>query len=275
MADPFFPFLQQKKPRTERPRGTWQSAPLSVSISVLMLCFLTLIIGAAHHARKIAHQSVCRGRMSQIAMALQNYHDFYGTFPPACLTDAAGRPMHSWRVLILPFLNSYDLYQEYRFDEPWDSLHNRKLALRSRNEIWHCPSGSHDDSPNTDYVVIRGEDTLFPVSRSVSLTEIQDGPANTILLAEIGHSNIHWMEPRDLSSEEMSFRVNDFKRPSISSSETDGPAVVFADGITACRLDSTLRPETLKALTTIAKGESISKDRLVLPNRPSPHSLGE
>jgi hypothetical protein len=95
---------------------------------------------------------------------------------------------------------------------------------------------------------------------------MRDGPENTILLAEISNSDIHWMEPRDLRADEMSFTINDPTRPSISSPHSRGPAVVFADSIRAYRIDRSLRPETLKALTTIAGGEPVLKWRLVRQN---------
>ena len=108
-----------------------------------------------------------------------------------------------------------------------------------------------------------GEDTLFPGASSVTLDDITDGPENTILLVEIADSDIHWMEPRDLDVDTMSFTVNDPLRPSISGPHPNGPAVVFVDRLTAYRIDSSLRPETLRALTTIAGGEPVTKDSLV------------
>ena len=61
-------------------------------------------------------------------MAVANYHETYGCFPPAYVADRDGKPMHSWRVLILPFLEQRELYNAYNFAEPWDGPNNRKLA---------------------------------------------------------------------------------------------------------------------------------------------------
>jgi hypothetical protein len=49
--------------------------------------------------------------LHQIALALQNYHDEYGVFPPAVVTDATGKPLYSGRVLLLPFLEEEALFQ--------------------------------------------------------------------------------------------------------------------------------------------------------------------
>lgn len=209
-------------------------------------------------------------------MALHNYHDVYGSFPPAYIADANGKPMHSWRVLILPYFYETGIYDQYRFDEPWDGPHNRDLARRVSNSHWHCPSGPlGDGSPLTEYVLVVGSGTAFPGQTCTSLSDIHDGPANTIVLVEIANSDIHWMEPRDLEIDQMSFRINDANRPSISSPHPAGPAVVFADGITAYRLEPSLSPATLRALTTLAGNEDVSRDRLIRVNRPDPYRLGE
>jgi translation elongation factor EF-Tu-like GTPase len=60
-------------------------------------------------------------------LAVANYHETYGCFPPAYVADRDGKPMHSWRVLILPFLEQQELYHAYNFAEPWDGPNNRKL----------------------------------------------------------------------------------------------------------------------------------------------------
>jgi hypothetical protein len=234
-------------------------------VALLLLCggfvWLAQLVDAA---REAARQTACRGRMSQLSMALYNYHDVYGSFPPATVADANGRPMHSWRVLLLPFLEQKRVYDEYDFSEPWDGPHNRTLAGRINLDAFHCHSGSHgSNSPVTDYVVVTGLETLFPVEEVASLGDISDGPENTILLVEIADSDIHWMEPRDLDLKTMSLTINDPSRASISAPHALGPAVVFADAIRAIRIRPTLRPETLRALLTRSGGESISRDSVL------------
>src|SRR5690349_21111160 len=81
-------------------------------------------ISAVRTARLAAQRSSCNCNLKQIGLALHNYHDTYGSFPPAYVADAEGRPMHSWRVLILPFIDCNDLYKEYNFSEPWSSPDN-------------------------------------------------------------------------------------------------------------------------------------------------------
>src|SRR6516165_2689000 len=94
-----------------------------------------------------AKRGQCKNNLMNIGLALHNYHDQFGSFPPACVADENGRPMHSWRVLILPFLDQTPLYNQYRFDEPWDGPNNKKLA-DTILAVYNCPSDDHGGPGN-------------------------------------------------------------------------------------------------------------------------------
>lgn len=218
--------------------------------------------GAVKEARESARQSACQGRLNQLLLAFHNYHEEYGSFPPAYVADADGNPMHSWRVLILPYIAGEDIYEQYRFDEPWNGPNNRKLTETVDPHWLHCPSGPNlENSPLTDYVVVVGDETAFPGNRSTTMDDFQDGLENTILIVEIANSDIHWMEPRDLDLSTMSLIVDDRSRESISSPHACGPLVVFGDRITAHRLDQLLRPASVRAMLTKSGGETFIKDQ--------------
>ena len=234
-----------------------------------LLCGATAIILAVllvwfgfevRRAQRMALSTAAKGRLNQLHLALHNYHYVYGQFPPAFIVDENGKPMHSWRVLILPFADNKTLFDSYDFDEPWDGPNNSRLANR-------MPAIFHSDTerPSTTYtnlVVITGLGTAFPGSTSTNLEDFRDGLENTILLTEIGNSSIPWLAPRDLSIESMSFRVKDSLQPSISSVAWRQPYVVFADCITTYTLSQSMPLDTLRALTTIAGGENVTRDTL-------------
>ncbi len=78
--------------------------------------------------RENAARSQCTNNLQQIGLAMHNYHDRHKTFPPAYTVDKAGKPLLSWRVLILPYLDQEALYKEFHLDDPWDSVHNRRSS---------------------------------------------------------------------------------------------------------------------------------------------------
>jgi hypothetical protein len=120
----------------------WQMSVWGLMKLVLALaCFFGWIAGESRRVRPAerARQVQCANDLKQIAMALHCYHQQYGMLPPAYLADATGRPMHSWRVLLLPFLEAQSLYDQYDFREPWNGPNNSKL-LTKMPYFYSCPS---------------------------------------------------------------------------------------------------------------------------------------
>lgn len=200
----------------------------------------------------------CRNHLRQIGLAMQNYHYIFGSLPPAFVADEQGRPMHSWRVLLLPFLGERELYDEYRFDEPWNSPHNLALAERIP-EVYRCRWDSSAAPYSTSYCVIVGAQTAFPGANSLSYASIVDGSSNTILAVEVSDSGILWTEPRDLSFDELTADeagLSKFLR------EMHGVGayahVVFGDGHT--RALDRHGPDFFKALLTANGSEVIADD---------------
>jgi hypothetical protein len=196
--------------------------------------------------------------LRQIGLAMQNYHDVYGSLPPAFVADEQGRPMHSWRVLLLPLLGERELYDEYRFDEPWNGPHNLALAERIP-EVYRCRWDSGAAPNSTSYCVVVGAATAFPGANSLSSASIRDGTHETILAVEAPESEILWTEPRDLSFDELTADeagLSKFLR------EMHGVAahanVIFVDGYS--RALDRHGPEFFKALLTANGGEVITED---------------
>lgn len=104
---------------------------LTASVVLVFLvpcCMLMCLLTPRSGAREAARRAQCSNNLKQIAFSLHSYHDRYGCFPPAYIADEEGKPMHSWRVLILPFIEEQALYDRYAFTEPWDGPSNRRLA---------------------------------------------------------------------------------------------------------------------------------------------------
>jgi prepilin-type processing-associated H-X9-DG protein len=233
-----------------------------MEVVVALACVVGLVAvlcPAIWNAREAARRSQCSCHFCGILLALHNYNSQYGSFPPAYIADPSGRPMHSWRVLILPYIEQQTLYAQYDFSEPWNGPNNIKL-LKSMPNVFACPSRFSNATNLTSYVAITGPGTVFPGSSSAKLADITDGASNTLMVVEVANVNIPWTAPWDLDVRTMSFRINDPNRPGISSKHPGGANVGFADGRTQWARESLL-PEHLRALFTIAGGEGISADQ--------------
>jgi prepilin-type processing-associated H-X9-DG protein len=208
--------------------------------------------------RYVNKRAKCANNLKQIGLALHSYHAAYGAFPPAYVADNSGRPMHSWRVLLLPFLEKQSLYDRYRFDEPWDGPNNTTL-LREMPEVFECPANHLPVFPQstwTSYVVIRGSATMFPGAKSIPLDHVIDGSAYTIAVVEVTNLKIPWTKPEDLDLHTMSLQINDREMPSVSSNHPGGANSVFADGAYHYLRES-ISGIRLRALATIAGGETV------------------
>ena len=206
-----------------------------------------LLLPAVGQAREAARGAQCNNNLQQIGLALHNYHDVYKTLPPAYIPDADGKPMHSWRVLILPFIEQQPMFDAYDFDKPWD--HPDNLAVtRVTPHVYRCPSAVGPSS-GTHYVYITGKGASFEGSSAVTIRDIKDGSSNTLAVVESHEVVVEWFEPRDLD-------VSEFTAMAPATDHPAGFHALFFDGSVA-RLPKTISLDTLKALVTPRGGEVI------------------
>ena len=69
---------------------------------------------------------------------MHNYDSTHGSLPPHAIYGKDGKPLLSWRVLILPYIEEQALYEQFHLDEPWDSPHNEPL-LRQIPRCYRSP----------------------------------------------------------------------------------------------------------------------------------------
>ncbi|HUE74218.1 MAG TPA: DUF1559 domain-containing protein [Pirellulaceae bacterium] len=230
--------------------------------TVALLIATVLFAAVAPEPRRYggARREQCGHNLRWIGVALHSYHDVYHSFPPAYVADEKGRPMHSWRVLLLPFLEQQPLYDQYRFDEPWDGPNNRRLHQQLVH-VYQCPGGPREparrDDTQTSYLVVVGPRTAFPEDKCVALSDITDDHGNTILVVEVANSGIHWMEPRDLHVTQMDPQVNPSRGQGISSKHRGGANVVMVDGTVEFLDAKLLTADQIEAMLTIAGGEKV------------------
>jgi hypothetical protein len=139
----------------------------------------------------------CLGNLKQIGLALHVYHDDFGCFPPAYVADEFGQPIHSWRTLLLPYMEHAHVYRRIDLAEPWDSVKNAPLTAMPKN-FFECPSARNAAANETNYVAVTGPGTVWQGASCTRRSDLRDGAANTIVAVEIVGAGIAWAEPRDL-----------------------------------------------------------------------------
>ncbi len=190
--------------------------------------------------------------LRQIALALHNYHQQHGRFPPAVLARYQGRKLKhplSWRVALLPYLGHQKLFDQYRLDEPWDSPNNRKV-LQQMPPVFRHPM----DPPGTTvsaFYVLAGPRTVFEGSQGISVGEILDGTAQTILVVE-ARRNVPWTKPEDIP-----FDPNELP-PKLGEYFPNGANVAFADGSVRF-LKHNITPEVLNRLIVRNDGKTVPR----------------
>jgi prepilin-type processing-associated H-X9-DG protein len=205
--------------------------------------------------RGTAARRQCVNNLKQIALAMHNYHDRHKSFPPAYTVDKAGKPLLSWRVLILPYLEQEALYKEFHLDEPWDSPHNLTLIDRMP-PTYRCPSISskRTDPGKTTYLTPRGKSTIFPGPEGIKIQKITDGTSNTIFVVDASNDRaLAWTKPDDWDVDP----ALDLK--GIFGHHSGGINVAFADGSVHFIKDK-VDPKLFEKLLTRDGGEVIGQD---------------
>jgi len=134
--------------------------------------------------------------LKQIALALHNYADDWNAFPPAFTVDADGNPLHSWRTLLLPYLDYAALYGRIDLSKPWDAPANAEV-FRALVTVYQCPSADCPQT-HTTYLAIVGEGSCFPGAKPFSPKGIRDGRSQTLMVVEVDNAQaVPWMAPRD------------------------------------------------------------------------------
>ena len=220
---------------------------------LMVPCLIALLLPAVQQAREAARRAQCKNNLKQIALAMHNYHDSYGTFPPAVTYSADGKPMHSWRVLLLPFLDEVALHAQYNMNEPWNSPANSQLLSRMP-KVYACPS-SPPELGVTHYAVPVGPRTMFPPERGVAAREITDGTSATLMVIETFGTSLNWMAPVDMT---VSAGVPGAQPVAFSSLHTGGFHVSLADGSVRYLSYDVATPQVLDAMLSRDGGEAVA-----------------
>ncbi len=228
--------------------------------------------------------------LKQIMLAMHNFHSAHGHFPPAVIYGPNGKPWHSWRVLILPFLEQNELYGKYDFSKPWDAPEN--VAVRNTVvEVYKDPVYGNPGEAVTHYAVLVGEQALFkpsgakitdpknPLANMKSgargVADIIDGTAFTLAVVPVADDRkIPWTKPEDIA---FGPGFPGLGQPGGIAAPYSAPSgkgrvipMAFADGSVIQFLD-TMDMDTLRAMITFRGSEVIGNrdDHVLREARPN------
>jgi hypothetical protein len=224
-----------------------------------------LLLPAVQKVREVAARTQDANNLKQMALAMHNFNSNYGAFPQAtAFRSPEGKPLLSWRVALLPYVEQDNLYKQFKLDEPWDSPHNKQF-LAMIPKVYLQPEQIPDGSGMTHYQVFVGPKTMFEEQPSkeqrggfpglnaprlgIPITEITDGLSNTIMIATAA-TPVPWTKPVDLPFDPLA------PLPALGGQNPRGFNIALGDG--AVRFLPKNVPESvLKAAITRNGGEVV------------------
>ena len=199
------------------------------------------------------HQKASTNNLKQLALAVMSFADDHRGRLPGDIVDKDGKPLLSWRVEVLPYIEQKELYNQFKRDQPWDSEHNKKL-LAKMPAAFASPRVKVKAAGHTVYqgfagpgaLFERGKQPLFPAS-------ITDGTSNTIMAIEASTA-VAWTKPIDLPFDEKK------DLPELGKGYGSKPLIVLCDGFVRPIDMTKLTVNTLKAAITLSGGEVLGSD---------------
>lgn len=233
------------------PKVTGNQLKLNFNLaeSKLLTWFVLPAVGAS---RQSAQRSACSNNLKRMGVAMHNFHEIHKQFPAAASYNKDGKPLLSWRVHLLPFMQQTELYKQFHLDEPWDSPHNRTLISKMPS-VFACPSTNLRAKNMTTYLVPVGKGTVFDGKAGKAFRDITDGTSNTIMIVDADplHAVI-WTKPDDLPF--------DPKNPlaGLVSQHGNGFQAIFCDGSVRF-ISQNVDLKILQLLFTCADGKPVGK----------------
>lgn len=192
--------LGKSPPPKRRNRKSWLIEIAAVVVVIGLL--IALLLPAVRFTPAASRRMQCSNNLKMIGLALHNYELEYHALPPAYTVDDQGRRLHSWRTLILPYLEQRPLYEKIDLTKPWDDPANAE-AFESEVSVYRCPS-ANGPATHATYLAVVGRGCCFQPTEPRKLSEITDAHEATLMVIECDlDQSVHWMSPKDIGEQEI------------------------------------------------------------------------
>lgn len=215
-------------------------------IAICLAAFGVLVVNVVANVRRSLLLKQTHNNLKWVVMALHNYHETHGSFPPAVLRDGNGNPVHSWRSLIqgemANIVETEDRFGSYDLSQPWDSQANEQSISDHR-------FGTHP----YQILAVVGPRAAWRADGTRSLSEFNDDTGNSILLIAVRNTGVAWHQPVDAV-------VSDSGTLSVNNRELNLSTdlfVVTADG-SVRYIENGIADDAMSALLTINAGDAIA-----------------
>ncbi len=249
------PNYANQQPQFQKPKSNGMMIVIivvAVAFVPMMGCCIGLLLPAVQAAREAARRMSCQQQFTQIGLALQNYHTVHKSLPPAYTVDAQGRKLHSWRTLILPYLEQKSVYDQIDLNKPWDDPANQSVASIVI-PTYQCPSTVIDPTMTT-FVAVVDPSGIMSGPTPTRYREVLDGLANTLVVIEADSANaVHWMSPDDVGMQQFLNRGGGRN----DGGHLGGSHVMMADGTVVFMTDS-VDSNLAQALVTKDKKDAVN-----------------
>jgi prepilin-type N-terminal cleavage/methylation domain-containing protein len=132
------------------PRRAFTLVELLVVIAIIGV-LVSLLLPAVQAAREAARRTQCVNNMKQFGIAVHSYHDAKKKLPSSVRPFAASTIRAGAFVLMLPYLERSDLFDQYDFNVTWSHVNNVPISA-TRISSYECPSspsvGGKDHNPD-------------------------------------------------------------------------------------------------------------------------------
>ena len=187
-----------------------------------------MLLPMIQQSRDAGQAIECMNNLRQIGVAMHNYKATLRSFPAAAITSKDGKPLLSWRVSILPYIEHEVLYDKFKLDEPWDSPTNKAL-IPLIPKTYVCPIGKLENGMTSYRLITQGKSAYKdgkPVSAGALTAE--GGAAVVPLVVDAGDEHaVPWTAPETFDSAD-----------GIRSHDQGGVYVLFVDGSVSSELDT-------------------------------------